>query len=130
MRLFLPFAVFTVSLMTGQMEANAYSANGSGTLSCGSWTANRRAGADSALQAEQWVLGFLSGIGFVSQNGDDPLKHTDPDGVWGWMDNYCGDHPIRLMAPLQPRCTTSSPAESLSSRPKTVPGLRSFPSRD
>lgn len=64
---------------------------GAGTVSCGRWTALRRSG--SALGAEQWILGFLSGIGYIGDIGVDPLRGTDADGVWGWIDNYCISNP-------------------------------------
>lgn len=101
MRIFRPLIVLTVlivSLMTRANEVKAYTANGGGTLSCGSWTENRhsqnRGDTMHAVQGQQWVLGFLSGIGFVAQNDDDPLKNMDVQGVWAWIDNYCRDHPI------------------------------------
>jgi hypothetical protein len=46
------------------------------------------------LQHQAWVVGFLSGVGFVGQNGDDPSDGVDADGIWAWIDNYCRAHPI------------------------------------
>jgi hypothetical protein len=42
----------------------------------------------------QWVLWFLSGIGFAGIGN--PLNGTDTDGIWAWVDNYCRDHPRAL----------------------------------
>jgi len=73
---------------------------GSGTGSCGSWTADRQpsgsgtAGGAGTFLKEQWVLGFLSGVGFVHERGDDPLRGMDVQGVLAWIDNYCRAHPI------------------------------------
>src|ERR1022692_423848 len=66
---------------------------GQGTQSCGTWTAARAA--QAAFTHEQWVLGYLSGVGFaVVDRGIDPLVNVDADGVWGWIDNYCQGHPL------------------------------------
>ena len=43
---------------------------------------------------EQWVTGFLSGIGFVGEDGADPLKGLDGNAVHAWIDNYCHAHPL------------------------------------
>jgi hypothetical protein len=74
MRFFLLTTVLTVGLMTGSAnDARAYTVGGSGMDSCGAWTAHRGAFQPdrpvnreylNKLQAEQWVLGFLSGLGF------------------------------------------------------------------
>jgi hypothetical protein len=75
--------------------ANAYSVIGSGIGSCGSWTTNRRAQISyPAVQEMQWVLGYLSGIGFVGQGGADPLNGAAASGVWAWSDRYCQNHPF------------------------------------
>ena len=63
---------------------------------CGSWVAQRRNGDLSIWQIEAWGLGLLSGSAAV-QRGSDFLNGVEPDGVYGWVDNYCKDHPL---APL------------------------------
>jgi hypothetical protein len=68
---------------------------GVGLLSCGNWTAARRSGVASG--PEQWVLGFLSGVG-IADAGYDPLRSVDAEGVWGWFDNYCGARPLEKIA--------------------------------
>jgi hypothetical protein len=65
---------------------------GLGVISCGKWTSSRRSHDDFA--PKQWMLGFLSGIGFVHSNGDDPLDNMDGEGVLAWIDNFCQTHPI------------------------------------
>jgi hypothetical protein len=106
MRFFLLLTVLIVLVTTGATEAGAYLAIGSGIDSCGSWTANRPAytpgglatqSFQNALQDQAWVLGFLSGIGFVAKNGADPLDGVDAEGVWAWIDNYCRAHPIEVL---------------------------------
>lgn len=72
---------------------------GAGTSSCGAWTAARQN--RLALAYEQWVLGYISGMGegVNAVEGHpfhwDALKGTDAQGVWAWIDNYCRDHPTK-----------------------------------
>jgi hypothetical protein len=60
---------------------------GVGASACGSWAAGRPDG------REVWILGFLSGVGFAT-NEADPLSGRAPKAVWAWMDNYCQTHPL------------------------------------
>ena len=59
--------------MTGMAEARAqkFSLMGQGSLVCGTWTAWRRDGL--SLGPQQWVLGFLSGIGLMGEADVNPL---------------------------------------------------------
>ena len=75
--------------------AQTSTALGSGTKSCGAWTEDRRTpDTHAAFQDMQWVLGFLSGVGFMGQGEIDPLNGLDAHAVWAWIDNYCRDHPL------------------------------------
>lgn len=78
--------------------SQAYTIKGGGAASCGAWTEARRlraiAGQGEHFLYESWVLGFLSGIGFVGEDNDDPLHGLDYQGVLAWIDNYCQAHPI------------------------------------
>jgi len=89
-----------VTLLISSAEAAAqpgtYRLIGSGTLSCGSWTALRRQG--QAWLAEQWILGFLSGVGYKGAGVHDPLNGLDAKAVWAWMDNYCQANPLEQIA--------------------------------
>jgi hypothetical protein len=89
--------VLAGALITGSAHAqDGATMMGLGNASCGSWTAARRAprpGVPSPHEHEQWVLGFLSGIG-AGGPGMNPLNGVDGDAVWGWMDNYCQAHPL------------------------------------
>lgn len=79
-------------LMTSAAQAQEYRAIGVGTMSCGSWTAARRTQGADAFALQQWVAGFLSGIGY--QGPGNPLNGVDAEGVWAWIDNYCRSHPL------------------------------------
>ena len=79
------------------VSAQSFHYIGTGGASCGEWTADRRFPDSSRSQAdEQWVLGFLSAVGYVDPDRD-PLHGMDADGVWAWVDNYCRDHPIDMI---------------------------------
>jgi hypothetical protein len=97
MRLFL--LVLIVFILVRPTNAagpdGTYAAIGSGGASCGTWTSERRA--QQARVMQQWVLGFLSGIGHAV-SGADPLNRTDAQEVWAWIDNYCHTNPIKNVA--------------------------------
>jgi hypothetical protein len=107
MRIFRALIVLTVLFAMGATEADAYQSIGAGGYSCGSWSAHRReyspggrptAGTQASMEGMSWVVGFLSGIGFIGQNGANPLNGVDANGVWAWIDNYCTSHPIESIA--------------------------------
>jgi hypothetical protein len=79
-------------------DAKQYRMIGLGASSCGTWTANRvrQPNSEDTFMYEQWVLGFLSGVGFQGTESDiNPLNNlTDAQGVLAWIDNYCHAHPL------------------------------------
>jgi hypothetical protein len=95
-RLRLLIAYLTFFIVAVPVDARTYHQIGQGNSSCGSWTAWRRDGLSVA--PGQWVLGFLSGVGFDSGGDDNPLQGMDADGVWAWIDSYCAAHPIDHIA--------------------------------
>ncbi len=79
------------------------------TDSCGTWTADRRDTTGlSALKAEEWQLGYLSG---PSERGPklDPLNGRDAQGVWAWIDNYSPGHPLYPEAAAAGALVTAHP---------------------
>jgi hypothetical protein len=87
---------------SGSAQPMGYQITGAGTVSCGTWTADRRyPNSVPALQDAQWVLGFLSGIGFLEdadKNGEiNPLRGVNAEAVWAWIDNYCHGNPLDLV---------------------------------
>ena len=74
-----------------------YMITGVGTAPCAQWIAARHS--HNAGGFEQWVVGFLSGVGFAKSNeGVDPLRTMNAEGAWTWIDGYCRDHPIGNVA--------------------------------
>jgi hypothetical protein len=85
-------------MFTGSARAAQYHKIGSGTDSCGTWT-SARSTRTGWFQDSQWVLGFLSGFGYMGKrDGYDPLDGLDAEGVWAWVDNYCGTHPLEELS--------------------------------
>jgi opacity protein-like surface antigen len=60
-----------------------YTAVGEGTGSRENWTASRRT--HKAFDIEQWILGFLAGVGFDTVDGTDPLKLLGSGVVFLWI---------------------------------------------
>lgn len=75
-------------------SAASYSSIGRGTTSCEAWaTARLSPDAPETAMQQQWVVGFLSGIGSMVLGELDPLHGVDAIAVYGWVDRYCHDHP-------------------------------------
>jgi hypothetical protein len=70
-----------------------YKVLGQGAESCGTWTAAHGDANQFVLAQgqDQWVVGFLSGVGWEAT--DDPAGYTDLGGVSAWVTNYCAAHP-------------------------------------
>ena len=66
---------------------------GAGMSSCEIWTADRTARNVDAVQDEQWVVGYLSGVAIWTPDLN-PMKGVNAQAVWAWMDNYCREHPL------------------------------------
>lgn len=95
MKIVLACLVMCYGLAMETRPAEACRLMGAGTISCGKWTTDRRDPKSTlALLDASWVVGFLSGIGWVGQNGDDPLRGLDGEAVWAWIDNYCKANPL------------------------------------
>jgi hypothetical protein len=78
--------IMLVGLLATTGEAETYRLIGSGTQSCGTWTADRRSGGAHSWQNEQWVVGFISGVGYANERGQDPMRNLDAQAVYGWLD--------------------------------------------
>jgi len=108
-------AILVVSLLTGPVEAATKGPAKVATIiglgastSCETWTTARRDQKASAL--EQWMLGYLSGMGKVLElKRIDPLRGVDPNGVWTWIDNYCKANPLDLTVNAGTRFLATSP---------------------
>jgi hypothetical protein len=95
--------------MSGGANAQeTYQGIGAGNSPCKTWTALRQEG--HAVIGEQWVLGFLSGVGYASaQTGVDPLKGVEAQDVFAWVDKDCQSHPLGRLAESVESFTVSHP---------------------
>jgi hypothetical protein len=91
MRFLLP-VILVVASLTDSSGATAYQFLGAGTVSCEAWTAARQHRTGWYDMAE-WVLGFLSGVGYTGRAA--PLQGWDAHAVAAWMDNYCRANPLK-----------------------------------
>ena len=71
---------------------------GSGRDACSAWVKDRSARSESAKQATQrrieWVSGFFSAVNvFIDPSGNLHGSIDDLNGMLGWVDNYCRGHP-------------------------------------
>jgi hypothetical protein len=84
--------MFCLLLAARALPANAQDKviGGNGLESCDSWLDHRRQGGSSDMQ---WVLGYLSGV--AGWSNFNPLRGTDAQGIWYWLDNFCSSHPDR-----------------------------------
>ena len=86
-------ACMVVAVLAPAEATMANNVIGAGIDSCGRWTADRQpVRGVSAAQDEQWVLGFLSAIGYATADG--PLDGVDAQAVLAWVDNYCRANPL------------------------------------
>ena len=86
-------AVPGLSSATPAAAANNVHLIGAGMSSCEIWTADRTARNVDAVQDEQWVVGYLSGVAIWTPDLN-PMKGVNAQAVWAWMDNYCREHPL------------------------------------
>jgi hypothetical protein len=75
-----------------------YNIIGPGASSCGTWTVDQRTNHGLYHLDQAWVLGFLSGIGYMGGSNSNPLRGLDSDAVTAWIDNYCQAHPLEGIA--------------------------------
>lgn len=85
------------AMMSSGSAAESYSI-GAGVESCGQWIADFQnqsyLGIDSQHQNLEWVLGFMSAVGYKKTPQENPLNGLDAQAVNAWMTQYCQSHPL------------------------------------
>jgi hypothetical protein len=95
----LAYMAVAIGLAPASVVAQSDRARDTGAALCDRWTADRRTPETGpAVADEQWILGFLSGIGYMGLGELKPLNGISDKGVWAWVDVYCGNHPT---APIE-----------------------------
>ena len=64
------------------------------------WEARTTGDKASSYQMQAWVAGFLTGYNIASATDPDFLGKSMPDKVamYIWIDNYCRDKPLNIVA--------------------------------
>jgi len=84
-------AAILVVVASAVPGARAATIMGSGvSLSCGGWVEIRKTPNKAA--AEEWTLGYLSGVAMWSPAS--PLDNLDAGAVFVWLDNFCQQRPL------------------------------------
>ena len=98
----------------GAAQRDQFMVYGPTEESCESWLAASGA-EETAL--EWWLLGFVSGADLMSEQ---PLRSSDSEGLAGWVDRYCAEHPLDpiVKAAIDLVAELGSPAEAGSPVPQ------------
>jgi hypothetical protein len=82
-------AMMALALLTAENSVMALTTIGD--RSCGQWVGRTKSPLDR-IGAENWLMGFMTGLAVDSQK--DVLAEPDGDSLILWMDNYCKSHPL------------------------------------
>lgn len=85
------FALATVVIST---SGNGAMMLGQGGKSCGTWAEDRKEGSVITFTNQAWVLGYLSAANSYGYEKD-ILKSSDNAELFGWIDNYCKQYPLK-----------------------------------
>lgn len=88
-----------MALLTGPLNAQeGIAVIGYQSVSCGTWTKDRREHSVALGAYEGWIEGFLSGLAFTKWPAQNPLVGIDTDAAFAWVDNYCSAHPLDTLS--------------------------------
>jgi hypothetical protein len=71
-------------------QAAGQTIRGAGARPCADWV-QARAGNGHDYEAEQWALGYMSGVNAVTK-GQGIFRNTDGRTIFAGLDSYCGAH--------------------------------------
>jgi len=92
-------AVFLISGTAWALQPGEYKIRGSGSQSCGSWTAAKEKGNWDRVVFLSWVGGYLTAYSrWVEKDYRGSVTTSDSEGAWAWVDNYCRDNPLDNVA--------------------------------
>jgi hypothetical protein len=97
-RIFVALVLLASPAMAQDDGLRSAAIGGAGTDACSAWTADRDATSESARQASQrrieWVSGFFSAVNlFTERSGSLHGSIDDRDGMLAWIDDYCRKNP-------------------------------------
>ena len=93
MRIFLPALFLVLSCAAAQ----AQTVRGAGARPCAEWN-QARVGGGRAFEAEQWALGYLSGLNAGGAGKPSSVfRVLDERGAFAGIDAYCTRHPTEML---------------------------------
>lgn len=78
-------------------SSGSFTILGHGVISCGTWTKDQADGSLSAAGERAWLLGFLTAFNLYGPGTSDVSSATDSNGLVGWVNTYCQQHPLDKM---------------------------------
>jgi hypothetical protein len=78
------------ALAASSLQAAAQTIRGAGARPCSDWV-QARTGNGHDYEAEQWALGYLSGVN-ASTRSQPAFRNTDEKTIFTGLDGYCGVH--------------------------------------
>ena len=83
-----------VALAMVTAPSSAVSIGGLGLQTCSTWVADHQSDPPfEALRDEQWMIGYLSGVGKWGSADLDPLNGMDAQAIYAWISDYCEANP-------------------------------------
>ena len=93
MRSFLAALMLVLPLVA----ARAQTVRGAGARPCTDWSQARGSGG-RAFEAEQWMLGYMSGVNFAAgPRQGNVFRILDEKGAFAAVDAYCSQHPSEML---------------------------------
>ena len=96
-RICMRFLLATLILILPLGAPRAQTVRGAGARPCAEWTQARRGGGRD-FEAEQWALGYLSGVNAgASARQASLFRMFDEKSVFATIDGYCTAHPADML---------------------------------
>ena len=91
-------ALVIAVLLIGGGTAWGYQAFGVGLESCGAWTTAKEEKSSKQPNYYNWIGGYLTAYNRWVESESGPVSKTKMRGVAAWIDNYCRDNPLEVVA--------------------------------
>lgn len=91
------YVIITAGLALVSDQGMAQTTHGSGTLSCGKWLEERRAGGWPDINSTHWLTGFLSAYNVYGPGKGNIAGSVDRAGMTAWIEQYCVNNPTNTL---------------------------------
>lgn len=91
-------AVAVLLAQSSLAEPNSMITIGVGSGTCRDWTIRRTRGGHPRENDRQWIVGFVTGVAFISSAmgmGELFRDEDDPETLIGFVDDYCARNPLK-----------------------------------